>query len=333
MNQSLIKKEPSKALVIAAFVAVYLIWGSTYLGIAYAIHTIPVFMMAATRFIVAGGLLLLYCLIKGEKMPGIKSFGVIGVGGVLMLFVGNGAVAWAEQYLPSGLVAIIVATVPLWFVILDKRQWNYYFSNKMIIAGLLVGFAGVLLLVLGKGSINITGNSSTLISFFVLMLGTIGWAVGSLYSKYKKTEGSTTIKAAVQMLAAGITSLIVSLLTKEHQGFSIREVSSTSIIAVSYLIVMGSLVAYMAYIWLLSVRPPSLVGTYAYVNPIVAVFLGWLIASEPITTQQLIALSIVLAGVLLVNLSKDKKLPAKKEGQVRSIELQEAEVSDTTKAR
>lgn len=333
MTQSLVKKEPSKALVIAAFAALYIIWGSTYLGIAYAIRTIPVFIMAAGRFIIAGILLLSYCLLKGEKMPGLKSFGLIGVGGVLMLFVGNGAVAWAEQYLPSGLVAIIVATVPLWFVVLDKRQWNYYFSNKMIIVGLLVGFAGVLLLFAGKGSLNITGSRATLISFFVLMLGTIGWAIGSLYSKYKKIEGSTTIKAAIQMLAAGVTSLVVAVLTKEHQGFSFSQVSGTSIIAFSYLIAMGSLVGYMSYIWLLSVRPPSLVGTYAYVNPIVAVFLGWLIASEPISSQQVIALSVVLLGVLLVNLSKDRKTDSKKEVQARSVELQEVAVSDATRAQ
>ena len=317
MTHHLAKKEPSKALVIAAFAALYIIWGSTYLGIAYAIHTIPVFIMAASRFIIAGVLLLAYCLLKGEKLPAFKSFGIVGVGGVLMLFIGNGAVAWSEQYLPSGLVAIIVASVPLWFVVLDKRQWSYYFSNKMIVVGLLVGFAGVLLLFLGKGSINITGSSSTLISFFVLMAGTIGWAIGSLYSKYKHVEGSTTIKAAIQMLAAGFVSLLAAFITKEHKNFSWSQVSGTSILALSYLIVMGSLVGYMSYIWLLSVRPPSLVGTYAYVNPIVAVFLGWLIASEPISTQQIIALSVVLAGVLLVNISKDKKLFSKKTTKIQ----------------
>lgn len=318
MTQRTIQKEPSKALVIAAFAALYIIWGSTYLGIFYAIQTIPIFIMAATRFIIAGGLLLAYCMIKGEKIPSFKSFGVIGLGGVLMLFLGNGAVAWVEQYLPSGLAAIIVATVPLWFVILDKRQWSYYFSNKWIIVGLLVGFAGVMMLFLGKGEIDITGDRLKLISFFVLIFGTISWAVGSLYSKYKTVEGSTTIKAAIQMLAAGFTALIAVFITGEHKDFSVSQVSGSSIAAVAYLIVMGSLVGYMSYIWLLSVRPPSLVGTYAYVNPIVAVFLGWLIASEPFTGQQIIALSIVLAGVVLVNIAKDRKAPSKEE--VKGVE-------------
>lgn len=331
MTNSLQKKEPSKVLVIAAFTALYLIWGSTYLGIFYAIQTIPIFIMAASRFIIAGLLLLAYCLIKGEKPPSLKSFGIIGFGGVLMLFVGNGAVAWVEQYLPSGLAAIIVATVPLWFVILDKRQWSYYFSNKGIIVGLLVGFAGVMMLFLGKGEINITGDRIKLISFFVLIIGTIGWAIGSLYSKYKTVEGSTTMKAAIQMLAAGIVALLVAFIIGEHKDFTPSQVSGTSFIALAYLIVMGSLIGYMSYIWLLSVRPPSLVGTYAYVNPIVAVFLGWLIANEPFTSQQIIALSVVLAGVLLVNISKDKK-PLVNTDHKSTIELQNVKVSDTTKA-
>jgi drug/metabolite transporter (DMT)-like permease len=295
------------------------------LGIVYAIQTIPVFLMVAIRFIIAGALLLAWCLLKGEKLPSLKSFGIMSVGGVLMLFVGNSAVVWAEQYISSGLAAIIVASVPLWFVILDKRQWSYYFSNKMIVIGLLIGFAGVLFLFGGKGAFNITGNKMNLLSFLVLTVGTISWAIGSLYSKYKSVEGSTTMKAAVQMLAAGIAAMLVAFLTKEHQNFSFSQISATSLIALIYLIVMGSLVAYMAYIWLLSVKPPSLVGTYAYVNPIVAVFLGWSIASEKISTQQIIALSVILAGVLLVNWSKDKKktLGEEKTGtlQIKNVEV------------
>ena len=301
------QKEPSKALIIAAFAALYIIWGSAYLGILYALQTIPVFMMVAIRFLIAGALLLGWCLMKGEKLPSLKSFGVIGIGGLLMLFIGNSAVVWAEQHVSSGIAAIIVASVPLWFVILDKRQWSYYFSNKGVIVGLLIGFAGVLLLFAGKGSLDIVGNKMHLISFFVLTVGAVSWAIGSLYSKYKSVEGSTAVKAAIQMLAAGFAASIVSIAKGEHEGFSFDSVSTVSLAALIYLIVMGSMVGYLAYIWLLSVRPPSLVGTYAYVNPIVAVFLGWLIATEAISAQQVVALSVILAGVLLVNLSKEKK--------------------------
>jgi drug/metabolite transporter (DMT)-like permease len=298
---------PTRPAIIAAYAAVYIIWGSTYLGILYAIQTIPPFLMIAMRFLVAGGLLLGWCLLRGEKLPDRKSIGMLALAGVLMLAIGNGAVTWVEQFLPSGLAAIIVATVPLWFVLLDRKQWAYNFSNKGIIIGLLMGFAGVMLLFAGKSSAAITGSSVKIISFFVLIAGTISWAAGSLFSKYKHTGGTTSMKAALQMLSAGIATLSVALLSSEQRDFSFSQVSGTSWLALAYLIVMGSLVAYLAYIWLLGVQPASLVGTYAYVNPVVAVFLGWLLVNEAMTKQQGIALGIILAGVVLVNMAKEKK--------------------------
>jgi drug/metabolite transporter (DMT)-like permease len=300
-------KHHSKALIIAAFAALYIIWGSTYLGIKYAIETIPPFFMAGIRFLIAGSLLLVWCFIKKEPTPSAKSIGIISLAGILMLFIGNAAVVWSEQYLPSGLVAIIVATVPLWFVLLDKRQWRFHFSNKLILAGLLIGFAGVMMLFSGNGSLGVTGSKMKIISFFVLMVGSIGWAVGSLYAKYKKTDGSVIVKVAIQMLAAGVAGIISGFIAGEQKEFQLAQVSLVSILALIYLITIGSMVAYLAYIWLLGIRPPSLVGTYAYVNPVVAVFLGWLLAGEIITTQQVIALSIILAGVILVNFSKGKQ--------------------------
>ncbi|MEJ7682415.1 MAG: EamA family transporter [Segetibacter sp.] len=300
-------KEPAKLLVIAAFAALFIVWGSTYLGIMIAIKSIPPFFMLGTRFFGAGVILYIWCLIKGEKSPSLKLFGTIGLGGILMLFIGNGAVTWSEQYLPTGLAAIVVATVPLWFVLLDKRQWKFNFSNKLIITGFITGFAGVLLLFAGKGTSDFSGDKLKLTSFFVLVTGTIGWATGSLYSKYKEVDVSVTMKAAVQMLAAGIVALLTGLITNEQKDFVVSHISLQSILALLYLIIMGSLVTYMAYIWLLSVRPPSLVGTYAYVNPVVAVFLGWLIAGEAISQQQMIALVVILAGVILVNFPKEQK--------------------------
>lgn len=307
MKEIVTSKEPAKLLVFSAFTALFIIWGSTYLGIMIAIKSIPPFFMLGTRFFAAGLILYILCLIKGEKAPKLKLFGTIGLGGILMLFIGNGAVTWAEQYVPTGLAAIVVATMPLWFVLLDKRQWKYNFSNKLIILGIITGFAGVLMLFAGKGTGNLLGNKFELISFFVLITGTIGWATGSLYSKYKQVDASVTMKAAVQMLAAGIVALLTGLLTNEQHNFSLSNISLQSVWALLYLIIMGSLVTYMAYIWLLSVRPPALVGTYAYVNPVVAVFLGWLIAGEAISKQQIVALVVILAGVILVGFSRGQK--------------------------
>lgn len=308
MNNRGVQKQASKTMVIAAFAAIYIIWGSTYLGILYAIKNIPPFLMAGTRFLVAGVLLLSWCLLKGERLPGTNSILKISFSGLLMLFVGNGAVTWVEQYLPTGLAAIIVATVPLWFILLDKREWRFYFSNKGIILGLLIGFVGVILLFAGKAAANIFDDRLKIISLFVLMAGTIGWTAGSLYSKYQKMEGSTTMKVALQMLAGGVALAITGVASGEQNGFILSQVSSTSIIALMYLIIFGSLIGYLAYMWLLNVRPASLVGTYAYVNPVVAVFLGWAFAKETISTQQMIGLGVIILGLLMVNLYKKPAL-------------------------
>ena len=267
MSNTPVIKHPSRLLIIAAFAAVYIIWGSTYLAIDVAVTTIPPLLMLATRYTIAGFLLFIFCLLKGEKVPSFKTFVAIGIGGLLMILLGNGAVTFAEQYLPSGLTAVIVATVPFWLVILDKRHWQFYFANKMIIAGFLIGFAGVLMLFAGKGTANLAGDAMKLYGFIILILGSMSWAAGSLYSKYKQVTGSATMKAAVQMLSAGFVSLAAGLLSNEQKGFAVNNISSQSVVAICYLILMGSLVGYMSYIWLLSVLPASRVGTLCVCKP------------------------------------------------------------------
>lgn len=306
-------------MVILAFAAIYMIWGSTYLGILLAIESIPPFIMAATRFLVAGSLLFAWALWKGEKLPDLRSITRISLSGMLMLFIGNGAVTWVEQYLPSGLAAIIVATVPLWFIILDKREWRFYFSNKQIIIGLLIGFAGVILLFAGKAAGDLFTDRMKFISLLVLTGGIISWTIGTLFSKYSKMQGSTTMKVAIQMMAAGLLFIPMVFGFGEHHQFQVSAVTLTSLLALAYLILMGSVVAYMAYMWLLSVKPASLVGTYAYVNPVVAVFLGWLIANENISGQQAIGLVIIIAGLVIVNMSKEKKT-----GEIKSTQQKAA---------
>lgn len=307
MDTTLTYKDPSKTLVVAAFAAIYIIWGSTYIAILFAIKDIPVLLMTGLRFTTAGLILFIYSLSRRQSLPDGKSLGRISLSGILMLFFGTGSVAYVEQYIPSGVAAIIVATVPLFFVLLDKRQWKFNFSNKWIISGLVIGFLGVLTLVIEKNSLSMSGDNKTLISFFILLAGTISWSAGSLYAKYQPAEGSSSMKASLQMLVAGAASLIAAFITGEHHEVVWSAISTASIIGLLYLILVGSLVGYMAYIWLLSVRSPVLVGTYAYVNPVVAVFLGWLIANEQISNLQLVALAIILAGVILVTLSKEKK--------------------------
>ena len=307
MQQTLTYKEPAKLHIVAAFAAVYIFWGSTYIAIALAIKSTPPFLMAAIRFFVAGLLLYIWRLAKGEKTPDKISVSKNAFAGILMLFFGTTSLIWVEQYLPAGLSSIIIATTPFWFVLLDKKHWKQNFSDKFIIIGLIVGLAGIVMLSANKGSLNLQGTKMQLISFFVLIFGSVLWAIGSLYSKYTVTNGSTGIKASIQMMAAGLTALLVSFTVGEFNNFSWSQITMSSINAMIYLITFGSLIGFIAYIWLLDVRPPAIVGTYAYVNPAVAMFLGWWILSEKISTAQIISLFIILSGVLLVNLSKYKK--------------------------
>jgi drug/metabolite transporter (DMT)-like permease len=305
-EEALLSKEPSKGLVAAAFAAVYILWGSTYVGIAIAIKTVPPFLMAGTRFFVAGLLLYIGCLLKGEKTPdrasSLKSAGA----GTLMLFCGTTSLIWSEQYIPSGLAAVVIASVPFWFVLLDKANWKENFSNKFTLSGLIVGFIGILLLFNKRAGFNLF-HKAQLTAFVVLLIGSISWAAGSLYSKYSGAAGSTIMRASIQMMAAGICGFITSIFSGETNHFILSNVSMHSIYAMIYLITFGSLVGYIAYVWLLKVRPPALVGTYAYVNPVVAMFLGFFLNSEMIGGTQVTALVIILSGVLLVNLSKYKK--------------------------
>jgi drug/metabolite transporter (DMT)-like permease len=265
--------------------------------------------MLGMRFTVAGGLLLGWCLFRGERLPPARTFRQSAVTGILLLFVGLIAVAFAEQHLSTGLTAIIVAALPLWMVILDKGHWKESFTSIKVIAGLLLGFAGVVFLVTAGGdSVNFSiHNRAQLICLTGLMIGSISWAAGSLYSKHTPVPGSTFIKVSLQMLSAGVALLITSALIGDISHVSWQDVSRESWAGLLYLITFGSLVGYLCYIWVLGVWPASRVGTYAYVNPIVAVFLGWSLVGEPLSTGQFIGLGVILAGVMLVNSQSSKK--------------------------
>ncbi len=310
MNQPVASKA-SPLLVILAFAAVYIIWGSTYYFILVALETLPPFLMAAFRFLAAGGILLTWCLIREKKVIPTKAIRNAGVSGFLLLLIGNGAVVFIEQYLPSALAAILVATAPIWFILLDKPQWKQNFSSKETLAGLGIGFLGVILLFGEQASamLNTTGENSQMkvISFGISMLGIVAWASGSLFSKYTKDEGSVMQKTAWQMLLAGIMFLPVSAIHGEWSTFDVHAVSARSWMALAYLMVMGSLVAFSAYVWLLQVRSATQVSTYAYVNPVVAVLLGVFLAHENVTLMQIGGLATILGGVLLVNLARMRK--------------------------
>jgi len=299
------KKPASTLMVILAFATVYLVWGSTYFFISKAVHDFPPLIMGAIRFLIAGGLMLIWCLIRGEKLWDPQQFKAAAITGVLLLFVGNGCVIWAEKTLPSSLVAVWISSAPIWFVLLEKPKWKENFRNVSTVIGLIVGFLGVLLLLSSQldNIMNSPGGGTTLTGLIIVLVGCISWAGGSIYSKYN-SKGSATVNTMWQMLVAGFVFLPGSFVAGEWKNFSFAAVSNEAWFALSYLIVFGSILAFSAYVWLLQVRSPTQVSTYAYVNPVVAVLLGVFFADEHMSLWQLVGLAVILGSVLLINLAK-----------------------------
>jgi drug/metabolite transporter (DMT)-like permease len=292
--------------ILLAFASIYIIWGSTYFALRFGIKTIPPFLLSSVRFLIAFLLLFSYCLIRREALPDFKSIRNNSICGVLMLGGGTVSVAWGEQYLPSSTAAIIVTFLPFWFVLLDRKQWNYYFTNKIILLGLLLGFIGVVVLTnFGNPdttSLNKPGHAAFGIT--AILLGGIAWTIGSLFSKYITANNSLLMNGSIQLLATSVVCMIISVATGELRSFSVAQVSSQSMYAFVYLVFMGSIVAYLSYLYLLSVRPAVQVSTYVYINPLIAVLLGVIFANEQITFAEVLALLIILCGVLLVNMPK-----------------------------
>lgn len=307
-------KKSTSFRVIISFATVYIVWGSTYFFILLALKGFPPMLLGAFRFIVAGFIMLLYCVIRGEKIFQAKQIRLASITGVLLLFGGTGAVIWVEQVLPSALVAILVSAAPFWFVLLDRPMWRESFSNKFTITGLVIGFIGITLLFGEKMSTIFSGvGNSNIGSMLLILLGSLCWTFGSIFSKYKSSGGSNTVNVGWQMFAAGIPFTILSIVTGEVQHFNWSTVPLNAWLSIWYLILFGSIAAYTAYIWLLQVRPSAQVSTYAYVNPVVAVLLGVFFAAEKISLLQISGLVIILTSVLLINLAKYRS--AKKHNQ------------------
>ena len=242
------KRTASPVMVVIAFATVYIVWGSTYFFIQKAIADIPALMLGAIRFIVAGVILMGWATLKGEKIWNWQQVKAAAVSGLLMLFIGNGAVIWAEQTLPSSLVAVLVSSAPIWFVLLDKPKWKENFTSRATILGLIVGFIGVILLFSEQTTKALgNGNGYQVIGLSILIIGAMSWAGGSLYSKYKST-GSATVNTAWQMLAAGFAFLPGSMINHEWSGFDFGSISGSAWFALIYLIFMGSLAGYSAYV-------------------------------------------------------------------------------------
>lgn len=296
----------ARSHVLAAFAAVYIVWGSTYLAIRYAVETIPPFLMGGGRFLVSGAILYAWTRARGAPKPSSKDWRDATIAGILMLCAGNGAVAWAEQRLPSGLAALIVAVVPLWMVLFDWMRPRGERPSALTMVGVLVGLAGLAVLV-GPLDTSETGGAVDKVASTVLVLGSVAWAAGSVYSRYSSRPENSGLATGLQMLGGGATLVLCGVATGELHGFALARVSTASWTGWAYLVTFGSLVGFTAYVYLLKAVSPAKASTYAYVNPVVAVILGWAVAHEPITSPMVIGAAIILGAVAMITLSQSRR--------------------------
>ena len=283
--------------VIFSFLSIYLIWGSTYLAIRYAVETIPPLYTAGLRHLIAGTILLAWCLAKRLRPTWAQVRASIIIGAFFFL-IGHGTLHWAEQKVPSGLASLLIASEPIWVFLLSAmaaRQWRL---NAKLLAGILLGFGGVGLL-MGRSALN--SGPGVFAGSLAILLGALSWSVGIVYSRRSHLSGHPLLLSALSLLAGSVQLLVVGTAVGEYRGFSFVSVSLRSWLALGYLILFGSVVAFTAYNWLLEHYSPTLVATHTYVNPIVAVLFGWFFAGEAVTFNVLLSAALVIGAVMLVD--------------------------------
>ena len=290
-----------RSRIVAAFAAVYVVWGSTYLAIRYAVGTMPPFLMAGARFVVSGAIVYAWARGRGAPTPTARQWRDATITGVLRLCLGNGAVGWAEQRVPSSLAALLVAVVPLWMVLIDWARPSGARPRALVMAGVIVGFAGLIVLV-KPGSVADTAPADSSAAL-VLVGASLAWACGSVFNRYGARPESSALSTGLQMIGGSVGLLAVGLARGELAQLHLGQVSVQSWIGWWYLVTFGSLVGFTAYIFLLKTVSPAKASTYAYVNPLVAVLLGWAIAGESVTTRTLAAAAIILTGGAMITAS------------------------------
>lgn len=295
----------SRTQILAAFASIYLIWGSTYLAIRFAVETIPPFIMGGTRFAVSGALLYAWARYRGAPRPTARHWRNALIAGGFLLVGGNGAVVWAEQYVPSGLTALLVSILPFWLVIIEWLRPPRRRPHGAVLIGLIIGFIGIIVLV-GPGNIGGHGDVRP-IGAVVLILGSLSWAIGSFFSRDADLPESGLLTTGMEMLGGGALMLIVGALGGELAHFDVHQISRASAVGLIYLITFGSLLGFTSYIWLLDKVSAARLGTYAYVNPVVAVVLGWAIASERLSLRTAVAAAIVICAVALITTARSSR--------------------------
>jgi drug/metabolite transporter (DMT)-like permease len=291
---------PAPIKIVLAFTAIYLIWGTTYLAIRYAIEGFPTFFMGGLRFVIAGAVLYAIARRRGASRPDRRHWRSAAVIGAFLMLGGQGGVAWAEETLPSGLTAVLIATMPLWIVLLSALLLGHSPPGLIRTGGLILGFGGVLLLVAPWQEVRDLDPWGV-----AKALGAaVSWTMGSLYSLRARLPASGSLATAMEMLAGGVLLFLVGSATGEWGELAQREVTLTSLAALAHLIILGSLVALTAYMWLLQKVSPAQVSTYTYVNPVVALLLGWVVAGEVLNLRMVSAAVVILAAVILVTIGR-----------------------------
>lgn len=287
----------NRAAVLFSFLSIYLIWGSTYLAIRYAVETIPPLYTAGIRHFIAGTILLFWCFAKRLRPTWAQVRASIVIG-IFFFLVSHGALHWAEQKIPSGLASLLIASEPIWVFLLSAiaaKQWQW---NGSLLAGIFLGLGGVGLL-MGRSALS--SGPGMFIGSLAVVVGAFSWGVGVVYSRRSHLSGHPLLLSALSLLAGSLQLLVVGTIAGEYRGFSFASVSLRSWLSLGYLIVFGSIVAFTAYNWLLEHYPPTLVATHTYINPIVAVLLGWVVAGEAVTLNVLLSAAMVIAAVMLVD--------------------------------
>jgi drug/metabolite transporter (DMT)-like permease len=311
-------KNGKKVKIWAALLAVYIVWGSTYLAIYFAVQTMPPFLMAAVRFLVAGSILFLWRKAVNDSPATRSQWRSAAIVGLFLLLGGNGGVVWAEQRVASGVTALLIGATPLWMVLMDAWLPNGRKPTFQTWLGVLLGFGGIVLLI-GPGDFAGATQGVDLLGVGALMIATLCWAAGSIYSRNADLPASPLLGTSMEMLVGGAGLLLLGTFTGEWSRLEVTSISPESWLGLGYLIFFGSLVGFASYTWLLRVAPTPLVSTYAYVNPLVAIFLGYWLANEPLTPRTLLAAGIIVASVAIINTSR--KAPT------RMVDSQPAPVS------
>lgn len=309
MGAAAVTKQPGRLAILLAFGAVYVFWGATYLGIRFAIESIPPMLMAGSRFTLAGLVLLLIGRLRGGLHPTAAEWRGAAITGALLIGVGNGGVTWSEQTVPSGIAAIVASVVPLWMTLMDWARPGGRRPASSTIAGLILGMVGLVVLIGGGAGAEATEGPGSLLNMAILVCATIGWALGSVIASYVRMPGSPLMAIGAQMTVGGAVLLVIGFLAGEGPAFDWSAITGRSFLAWGYLVVFGSWVGFSAYVWLLRNTTPAKVSTYAFVNPLVALGLGVWLASEPITGRTVVAVAIILTGVALIVVNRGKHTP------------------------